>query len=50
MDPVRNLQNKYHAKRERRIASSLSPAQRFASNGAYLFGTRTAQNYLLVNF
>ncbi|HEY4498714.1 MAG TPA: hypothetical protein VJH94_01480 [Candidatus Paceibacterota bacterium] len=59
MNPVRNLQNKYHAKRpparnaragERRIASSLSTAQRFAYNGTYLSGTRTALNYSLVNF
>ncbi|HEY4499444.1 MAG TPA: hypothetical protein VJH94_05310 [Candidatus Paceibacterota bacterium] len=50
MNPVRNLQNTYHTKREERIALSLSTAQRFASNGMYLFGTRTAQSYSLVNF
>ncbi|HEY4499191.1 MAG TPA: hypothetical protein VJH94_03965 [Candidatus Paceibacterota bacterium] len=50
MNPVRNLQNKYHAKREERIAPSLSMAQRFARNRMYLSGTRTAQDYSLVNF
>ncbi|HEY4498747.1 MAG TPA: hypothetical protein VJH94_01650 [Candidatus Paceibacterota bacterium] len=59
MNPVRNLQNTYHTKRpparnaragERRIASSFSTAQRFATNGTYLSGTRTARDYLLVNF
>jgi len=50
MNPVRNLQNTYYAKREERIAPPLFLAQRFAVQGTHLFGARTAQDYLLINF